>query len=637
VDALSKREIIDYYTQEMKVQSITKRTPVTAETENIQYREIDGAEMPKLEQELSRAENLLAKGAYENDKYVTPQLYGYMKYALDDKVLRRNKIVFKGASKEFYVLDVEYDAALKNEGSLKEDAQYLGVHGVFIKDSLGRDHVDAAYVGILNNALAAEQEKNNIKAGTGAISFKDLQDKQIDKGVLKLSPQGGAQNSSQSQSQPQSADEAAQNENEAPAVETARDLNINVVNNVLGSMLKTTAYVPDLSLIFVPSATQGNLSGLGIYAEAAGSLKNFGVERGKLSGKAVLRYVFRSEIGNTQSVHLDNVYVKSLEIEGLPDFDAGEKEAAFLSAASSGKKTLSKSVFLQFAETAISAVLDRADRLKMNNDTSGFMNGRVYGNIRVGILYGYAQNSVINHRTVTDVRKSGDDYTGFLRRDGNYWLIAAESTIKEQCKYNLEGETTSKETHLISLKQNGDEFLIDDTLLIKKELLKESDLNAESNLQKRYTYLSLSGDIPAERRAEIQEFYKGFTELAGDRKWQAVYDSLNSDTEMLGKTRRDYIYSTIRGNVLREGEEQPAEYCGAITEWLGGAKEQAEFMTEELVNYPRQGKGLLIQNYYLVSKFGGVWVIDEVRGIETKIINKAETSEKAAEIKSYNH
>ncbi|GHU59481.1 hypothetical protein AGMMS49975_27080 [Clostridia bacterium] len=467
VDALSKREVIDYYTQEMKVASVARREPVSTSSEGIAYRGVDDAEMPKLEAELLRAETMLSKGVYENDKYVTPQLWGYMKSSLDDYVLRREKVAWAGASKEFYILDVEYSLKLKNEGSLKEDAQYLGVHGAFVQDTLGRDYLDSNYVGLLNAALSNEAEKNRIKAGTGAISYQELQDKQIEKGSLKLSPNTATVPSPPENSETMDSTDAPA---ETPAVQEARDLNISIVNSVLGGVLKTTAYVPDLSLIFVPSAAQGNLSGFGIYGQANHSLKNqFGINPQSLDGTAVVRYVFRSEISNNQVVHLDNVYVKSIGIDGLPGFDE-------------------LSVFPQFVQVGLSAALDRADRLKMNNDAAGFMNGNVYSNIRVGILAGYARNSVINHRTVTDVSKNdNDDYNGFLQRKDNFWLVRATSNVLEEAKYAAAGSSTSRETWLVSLHQNGEDFVIDDTLLINKELTKEADMNAESNLNKRYS------------------------------------------------------------------------------------------------------------------------------------------------------
>ena len=58
---------------------------------------------------------------------------------------------------------------------------------------------------------------------------------------------------------------------------------------------------------------------------------------------------------------------------------------------------------------------------------------------------------------------------------------------------------------------------------------------------------------------------------------------------------------------------------GIVTQWIGGASNQVEFMTEELIAYRGMDKGIYMECYYLISKMEDVWVIDDIQVVEEEV------------------
>ena len=74
--------------------------------------------------------------------------------------------------------------------------------------------------------------------------------------------------------------------------------------------------------------------------------------------------------------------------------------------------------------------------------------------------------------------------------------------------------------------------------------------------------------------------------------------------------------STLRNILVAKGVDVKAEYSGTVTEWIGGADNQAELITEEVVAYAGTDMGMYMQVYYLVSNMQDEWVIDDMKIIE---------------------
>lgn len=63
------------------------------------------------------------------------------------------------------------------------------------------------------------------------------------------------------------------------------------------------------------------------------------------------------------------------------------------------------------------------------------------------------------------------------------------------------------------------------------------------------------------------------------------------------------------------------------SEWISGTENQVEFTTKELIKYNNGNNGgMYIENYYLVSKYGTSWVIDDIITINTQVLDSSEVS-----------
>ena len=94
---------------------------------------------------------------------------------------------------------------------------------------------------------------------------------------------------------------------------------------------------------------------------------------------------------------------------------------------------------------------------------------------------------------------------------------------------------------------------------------------------------------------------------------RGMYDCFDSDTGMLAADKKEYINSTIRGLLVAQGVDTDATYDGVVTQWIGGASNQAELTTEEVITYKGKSTGHYMQVYYLVSNMGDKWVIDDMK------------------------
>ena len=69
-----------------------------------------------------------------------------------------------------------------------------------------------------------------------------------------------------------------------------------------------------------------------------------------------------------------------------------------------------------------------------------------------------------------------------------------------------------------------------------------------------------------------------------------------------------------------------------MTEWIGGADNQVELITEEIIIYEGQDTAQYMQMYYLVSNLNNKWVIDEMKALEIRDISGEELEQIKARI-----
>lgn len=387
-------------------------------------------------------------------------------------------------------------------------------------------------------------------------------------------------------------------------------LDVDLFNAVVGSSTEVSAYMPDLSLVYNIPAAEGTISGYGIYPEGANGLRLFGFDRNNLSGTVTIRYIFKEAVNGTGEIIGTNAYVYD---ENL----------------SSGFSTVESNVLIPtFLQSQLEQIVERADRINADYILPAYMSGDIYEDMGFGVLRGFKEKS-------TNVLKNMSVVRSVLSRDSenNAYLIEVESTVMDGAK-SADVYGTYRDISYVVVQQQGDEFVIIDQMRVSRQVYKEPAINPDSATEKRLVALNLAGEVSEAAQSEItqliNDLYTASTarllngpaevSVAGEKVTleKGMYDCFNDDPEMLSSSEREYMNSELRGQLISEGVNVDSTMTGAVTQWMGGYDNQAEFTTEELITYEGKNKGLYMEVYYLVSKMHDEWVIDERRVINSE-------------------
>lgn len=554
VDTLSKKEVNDYYKKSLAIKDINVHN--NTENETVELREVDEKEKSSILKEVSRVESILSSDKYILDNYFNQQMFEYMKIQMDDRTYTRKEVSKIGGIRDKYVVDIIYTGKAKKTGTLKEDSKYLGVHGAFKRDKQLIPYKDNVYINKINKEVQKQQDTINA---------------QIKKGIIV---------------------------SEESIKRLDGTINCRVFNSLFGASLSETAIMPTLDMVFTPSATGGSLTGYGILPQGGNGLSKFGINRDSLNMNMTVRYVLSKDL-ETGSVHIQDIYVKDKSIEGL-------------------KETDYTGIFPEFIETEIDIIIDRADRIKSNDDIAGLANCEVYKDLRNTVYWGHLFNNAYYQPT--------SKVTKYMGRDGNFYLVEVTSNIKEDIKNDKAGQGVFQEKYIVMLEHQDMEskLSIVDWINTDRQTLSEPSIDFGSNLEKRFEYLSLASKVPENVKQPIKDSLSQLYKYGETKDWNGYYGCLNTDTELLSKTRRDDIYLTTKSWLNRRGSEKEFEYIGAVTDWISGTSSQVELLTEELINYKGTDKAQLMTNYYLISNFEDRWVVDEIKNVELEDIEGAE-------------
>lgn len=378
-------------------------------------------------------------------------------------------------------------------------------------------------------------------------------------------------------------------------------LDIAFINQIVGSTLNQSSFLPDLDLVYEKPET--GLGGYGIYPEGSNGLRIFGYDRSSLSGKITLRYVFKDSVDGTAGIEGINIYCKEQDM-------------------STGFNVTDKNVVLpNFLMSQLQQLIERADRVQANCDLPGMMNENIYEDKGYALLRGYSNMHVNTLKYMSKIRQ-------VISRDmaNNAYLLEVETTVTDgPCSVDVYGTYTDRS--YVVVQQLANKFIITDSVRISRKIATEADIDPDTATLKRLVALNLSGSISDESKEEIRgllsELYTAGSNriLRGPRDIQngsetvtierGMYDCFDNDVTMLNTEKLEYMNSQLRNILIKYGTNTSSLYTGTVTEWIGGYTNQAEFTTEELVTYAGTGEGHYMQVYYLVSKMNDTWVIDE--------------------------
>ena len=648
---MTSAELVDYYAKALEYDSIVSRNVTVHET-RYEMKDIEGAKSEILKDLASQCEAILGSNTYKATadtlKIVSRDTYDYIKGVIDNEVLTDGKIQNIRGALGYYFVDIKYNISSKTPGTFKDAVNIVGLNGAFHKNYLGNYIVDTQYLTVvvnklneyyfangINNCATYDSNNNTIKIleNTPPKVSNDYSDvygndssySNTQTTDVVLNAPGDESEQDSELSNVKTTDTEIKNEAEqdvtvqtpVKSVEQTTNgrytiltpasrrlsLDVALINKVIGSSSKESATLPELDFVYNKPSAEGTISGLGIFTAGGNGLKTFGFSRDELAGSITLRYVFKDDSTGTGNIIGVNIYVIEEEI-------------------TNGINMSSNNVLIpEFLMSEFEQLIERADRVMVNNDFAGLMSGSIFEDVGAGILRGYKEKGTGIHRYMSTIRQ-------VINRDtaNNSYLLEVETTVMEGAR-DVDAYGTYKDISYVVIQQQNDKFIITDWCRVSRTLTNEPAIDPDSNVQKRLIALNLAGVISDDSKDSIKTLL-GHLYTAGTNRLlrgpkdiivngqtttltKGMYDCFSSDSTILSPDELEYENSTLRNILVKNGTDIQAFYSGTVTEWIGGYEDQAEFTTEELVTYVGLNKGHYMQVYYLAHIENDEWVIAE--------------------------
>ena len=577
--ALTQKELSDYYTQSLNYKMDVEHSTGFDKVE-YEFNDVSDDVATALTEATQRIESNLAAPVWNNNMYVTEDMHQYVKALIDDKVLTRTDAPMEvKESQGHYFVTVTYAVSPQATGSMTDNIRHLGIHGALSEDAYGYVKVSASFSQLVDQVL--QVYNTGIGQPNGLLTQKMIDNILIERANNIEKDVSGNENNS------------VQLTDINANLRTPR-VDIELVNKLLGASVRQTAVMPALTTVYQPVGSSGTMSGYGIFPEGGFTMKNFGYDRSNMNGTMQLRYVFKKGLVDSSVLEFKNVYIVGYEL----DESQINKEP---------------SVTPEFLQTNIEVALDRADRCLSNNDLAGLMNAKVFGDCGVAVLSGFTNQ----HSYLQQISTKLTQVIGRDSNESNNYLISMITSKKLGAKGG-EDYACYKLSGYAVVSQVGNDFVITDYVYTKCELTREPQINVDDTIMKRLASLVNSGAIPESDKQGIIELMNTLYTAGNERNLTDIRNCFNSDTALLPSTRKEYLVSQLCGWLVARGVDVPSTHTGFVCEWIGGTDEQAEFMTQELIDYSGLDTGMYIKNYYMVSRYGDNWVIDESKVVETK-------------------
>ncbi len=697
------QEIMDYYAQGMKYASISTRPGV--KEENFAYNTVEqGTEAyEKLKNAYIEVEAEHQKVAgYKIDR----GLHDFMKAFTDDMVLSGGEIRRAKEHGGYYYLTVAYDTTKNISGSFKQQANYMGIDGVIVKD-LGETYkVDEKYLNYIIsnqvNPLRAAENKPQlqsygsdntwfdevlVESGTGmndVLNVGDPQSEQpVDAGAETGNAEGNvdgtadgttdtegtSEDTTTEDTGAESADGATEvDDTELPndpgdagsatnvatilstyTLGDGRSVEKTGVNNIdrleydinefkaFGSSKEQIADIPPVNMVYNPAPTQGRLNGFGMYSQAKAGLSEYGITQNSLEdpGSIIVTYVFKQNVYEPEKLDYVTVYVNeySSNNKSMNNEAVGGCLTAYLDEEKSkidegqliDEEALSKGftgpqlTVPTFLTDRLNMAIDEFDRAVNNKSAMALMDGTVIEDVGLGMKYAaYAQSA--------DIVTFKSDIKRIVARKDNSYLLEVERTV-EDCPRDTGVIGQYRDTYFVVIRQDGTKFRYNDEYLVRRVNTSVPEVDAENTAIRRLVALNLSGEVDQNTAKNIEtEVLNKFTENMKTRAEDPA-KFFNPDKNLLNEDRYEYIYSKIMGQANAKGSSVKLDWKIVPTEWISGTSEQVEFTTKELILYDEGNKGgLYLENYYLVSKYGTEWLIDDIITVRDESFEKKDVS-----------
>ena len=374
-------------------------------------------------------------------------------------------------------------------------------------------------------------------------------------------------------------------------------LDINLINEQVGSSTKEMAFLPDLNLVYEKPKKDGEICGFGIYPEGSNALRIFDYDRSAIAGKLKISFVFKDQIENA-GVELvkKNMYVSSIDITN--GFSAADN-----------KITVNKATGDYLTQT-----IERMDRVEANSDIGAMMTNKLYEDKGYATLAAFKKNCSYQNKRLSTIRNI------LATNTANKAYLLEVETIVEDMANGSEAYGTFRDRSYVVVQLMGADWLVTDSVRVSRETMREPEVEPDSAAVKRLIAMNLYGAVPEDVKPTVKELlldmYKSATELRRtpdeENGIKGLDALINSNTSILSATEKDYIINYLASKLTAHGTGN-AVISGSIIDWMGGSETQVEFETEELITYAGYDEGYYMRVHYVVSKQDkdGSWVIDE--------------------------
>lgn len=679
----SVQDVMDYYSESMKYGSISTRPAVEEALVDVKYNTVnEGTEAYKKVREAF--EKISVEHQKVNGYRINSGLHNYLKSFTDDMVLTDGTIKRVKEYGGYYYLTVSYNTTKNISGSFKNQANYMGIDGIIIKDIYGVETIDEDYL----NYIVREINPYLEAVGKPTIENYGVDQSWLDERYEEISrAEQAEQNTEEVENisgeevddtvtddtvtddtvtddtlETESVEEQLPND---PMVDSnygtnVADLNetfvntkgesvpkvgannidrlswdINLIDKELGTSKEQIAFIPDINMVYNPAGTQGSLNGFGMYNQGKAGLAEFGYTNNELTdpGSIVVTYVFRQNILEPSELDYVFAYVneyisnnRSIETDAF-----GGSLSVFLDGTDSISEEAAIKQFTgsnltvpTFLMDRLEMIVDEFDRAVNNKSAFALMDGTIIEDAGLGMKYAAYTKSA-------DIVTFKSNIKRVVARQGNNYLLEIERTVEDAPKGSgVVGQY--RDTYFVVVRQDGTDFRYNDEFLYRRVTTKVPEVEAENTAIRRLVTLNLSGEVDINTATDITNTVLDTMIEAVNNRTSNIFTIFNEDRALLTEDRYNYISSKLVDQANTKGIDTKIELIVKPTEWISGAENQVEFTTKELFKYhDKSGKkllgGLYVENYYLVSNYGTEWKIDDIITINDKMLEPDEVAE----------
>lgn len=536
---------------------------------------------------------------------VSKPLYDYLKASVDDLRLSGQKLDKIKKYNGYYFVTANFDTFPNTQGQFTSDAKYVGLDNIMYRVTDGYGNISTEIDGAWVSAISGYLNGKDTATTNAEVPQVETQAEVETQGQEQGEAEGTeTAETAQVETVPTEAEvqevkKAGSKSEDSVYTKNLRQLPYDVddYESTFGGSTARMAYFPDLNSVYQTVDNEG-IVGNGCYNEGINGLVAYEFDRSKLQGTMQITFVFEQDELNKDTMNYIFSYVENYN-SGYSEFS--DKHQDFLNVP-------------DFVQEQIGIKVEELDRLTNNADIAGMMRKDTIED--AGLAFKLAE-----YRSSTEINNYTTKVLGVVGRVGNSYLVKAERTVAEspvQTAY----VSQYKQIVYYVVRQRDVDFVINDIYTESVELTKQPTIYEISSKYRQLVALNLSGDVPENLQKDITdnvlnklaEYSTGrvLGEVGGDTGMYSIFDS---DSTVLTKERLEYLNSWLRGLLLKRGVDTKATMTIKPVQWISGYDTQVELLTKELIEFNGTGKGIYLENYYVVSNFSNRWVIDDIQNV----------------------